>query len=120
MYSLLGQINLIKSMEGSSPAREIQPPSLEDPETRSGVLYDHQIQVVADGAYYYQPSLLPPGFRFVPKDEELIRYYLLPFLRGYSFRPYIDIHHVDIYKYNPEQLAGLPPSSLNIYPSSHF
>ncbi|CAA7060482.1 unnamed protein product [Microthlaspi erraticum] len=94
-------------MEGSSPAREIQPPSPEDPEARSVVLYDHQIQVVADAAAYcYQPFLLPPGFRFVPNDDELIRCYLLPFLRGYPFLPCIDIHHVDIYKYNPEELAA--------------
>ncbi|VVB05894.1 unnamed protein product [Arabis nemorensis] len=86
----------------------LQPPSLghpntvDDPETAP---FDHQIGVADVAFNYYNPLVLPPGFRFVPKDEELIFYYLYPFLHGYSL-PNVDIHHVNIYNYNPTQLAA--------------
>lgn len=47
---------------------------------------------------------LPPGFRFHPTDEELVRYYLK---KKVLRKPYFDaIAQVDIYKHKPSDLKG--------------
>ncbi|CAH8268833.1 unnamed protein product [Arabidopsis lyrata] len=52
------------------------------------------------------PFVFPPGYRFVPNDEELILHYLKPFSQGNkcSFLN-VPINHVNIYESNPQQLS---------------
>ncbi|KAI9098410.1 hypothetical protein K1719_025035 [Acacia pycnantha] len=49
------------------------------------------------------PTSLPPGFRFHPTDEELVRYYLRRKVSGKSFR-FDPIAVIDIYKSEPWDL----------------
>lgn len=59
-------------------------------------------------------SSLAPGFRFHPTDEELVSYYLKRKVCGKPFR-FDAISDVDVYKTEPWDLPGLPPSlSLSI------
>ena len=52
-------------------------------------------------------SLVPPGFRFHPTDEELVDYYLRK--KVASNRIEIDfIKDIDLYKIEPWDLQGLP------------
>uniref|UniRef100_A0A8I7BCD7 NAC domain-containing protein n=1 Tax=Hordeum vulgare subsp. vulgare TaxID=112509 RepID=A0A8I7BCD7_HORVV len=48
----------------------------------------------------------PPGFRFKPSDEELIRYYLLPKLQGREYVPNRAIIEHNVYQCHPDQLTG--------------
>jgi hypothetical protein len=48
---------------------------------------------------------LPPGYRFCPYDDELIRDYLKPKVFEEPV-PLNQINDVNIYRYNPESLAG--------------
>lgn len=60
---------------------------------------------------------LPPGFRFHPTDEELIVYYL----RNQALSqpcPAPIIPELNIYKYDPWELPGSPPSPIIIPPIS--
>ncbi|KAJ8560638.1 hypothetical protein K7X08_022498 [Anisodus acutangulus] len=49
---------------------------------------------------------LPPGFRFVPTDVELLQYYLLRKVNGQFIYPGI-IHEADVYERNPFHLPGM-------------
>lgn len=51
------------------------------------------------------PLYLPPGYRFHPEDDELIRFYLLPKVRNMPLE-YNHIKEVNLYDYNPEDLTG--------------
>ncbi|KAJ6372407.1 hypothetical protein OIU76_026826 [Salix suchowensis] len=46
----------------------------------------------------------PPGYRFKPKDQELILYYLLNKIKNRPL-PSNGIHEVTLYRYNPETLT---------------
>lgn len=48
---------------------------------------------------------LPPGYRFCPTEEELVLNYLLPKINNISPKPH-PIHDVDLYRHNPDYLAG--------------
>ena len=51
-------------------------------------------------------SVVPPGFRFHPTEEELIEFYLRRKVDGKRFN--IDlIAFVDLYRYDPWELPGL-------------
>ncbi|KAJ6435509.1 hypothetical protein OIU84_000660 [Salix udensis] len=52
-----------------------------------------------------QEDKYPPGYRFKPKDQELILYYLLNKIKNRPL-PSNGIHEVTLYKYNPETLTG--------------
>ncbi|KAK4838164.1 hypothetical protein QYF36_011574 [Acer negundo] len=52
---------------------------------------------------------LPPGYRFVPSDSELIVDYLMKKLKNWSL-PHDIIIDTNIYKYNPWDLAGMHES----------
>ncbi|KAJ4842339.1 hypothetical protein Tsubulata_044606 [Turnera subulata] len=46
---------------------------------------------------------LPRGYRFIPTDFQLIRYYLLPRIMGEQL-PCSIIKDIELYKYDPDQL----------------
>ncbi|CAI9765737.1 unnamed protein product [Fraxinus pennsylvanica] len=48
---------------------------------------------------------LPPGFRFVPRDDELIDDYLIKKIRNEKL-PRNKINVLNLYEFNPEQLAN--------------
>ncbi|KAF7080303.1 hypothetical protein CFC21_084403 [Triticum aestivum] len=48
----------------------------------------------------------PPGFRFRPSDDELIRYYLLPKLQGRGHAPNRAIIEHNVYQCHPDELTG--------------
>jgi hypothetical protein len=48
---------------------------------------------------------LPPGFRFHPTDEEIIRSYLLPKFENYKFSPDA-VGEVDLNSCEPRDLPG--------------
>ncbi|CAH2063963.1 unnamed protein product [Thlaspi arvense] len=53
-----------------------------------------------------KPIVFPPGFKFVPTDEDLIFHYLKPFVRNSKIPPpNVPIHLVNIYESNPERLS---------------
>ncbi|KAJ6731598.1 putative proteinC TRANSCRIPTION FACTOR 29-LIKE [Salix purpurea] len=52
-----------------------------------------------------QEDKYPPGYRFKPKDQELILYYLLNKIKNRPL-PSNGIHEVTLYRYNPETLTG--------------
>ncbi|KAM3243589.1 hypothetical protein ACQJBY_055500 [Aegilops geniculata] len=49
----------------------------------------------------------PPGFRFRPSDDELIRYYLLPKLQGRGHAPNRAIIEHNVYQCHPDELVGM-------------
>lgn len=49
---------------------------------------------------------LPPGFKFLPEDYELIKYYLQAKLNGRPI-PCDQIHDVNVYNYDPQELNGM-------------
>jgi len=51
-------------------------------------------------------SSFPPGYEFNPSDSTLVFHYLLPMIDGGTPSANM-IHRVNIYKYNPNQLAGM-------------
>ncbi|KAK9075602.1 hypothetical protein SSX86_003928 [Deinandra increscens subsp. villosa] len=51
------------------------------------------------------PTLLPPGFRFQPTDEELVMYYLRRKACGKPF-PFQVVMEIDVYKSEPWEVAG--------------
>jgi hypothetical protein len=57
---------------------------------------------------------LPPGYRFCPYDDELVRDYLMPKVFD---KPLPENHIIDsnIYLHNPEFLAGNSCSSSSIF-----
>ncbi|EYU45740.1 hypothetical protein MIMGU_mgv1a021075mg, partial [Erythranthe guttata] len=57
-----------------------------------------------ESAYQY-----PPGYRFAPKDEELITEYLVKKINNQPI-PIDDIRVVDFYKYNPDTYSGKYPT----------
>lgn len=56
-----------------------------------------------DGQFIFIP---PPGFRFRPSDDELIRYYLLPKLQGRGHAPNRAIIEHNVYQCHPDELVG--------------
>ncbi|KAB1225565.1 NAC transcription factor 29 [Morella rubra] len=52
---------------------------------------------------------IPPEFRFVPTDEELVLYYLLPKLKNFPLPAY-PIPEVNLYGHSPDYFAGSPPN----------
>ncbi|KAF9662649.1 hypothetical protein SADUNF_Sadunf18G0076200 [Salix dunnii] len=52
-----------------------------------------------------QEDEYPPGYRFKPKDQELILHYLLNKIQNRPL-PSNGIHEVTLYRYNPETLTG--------------
>ncbi|KAL0714585.1 hypothetical protein Bca4012_021564 [Brassica carinata] len=53
-----------------------------------------------------KPTVFPPGYKFVPSEEDLIVHYLKPFLRSNKNPPpNVPIHRVNIYESNPERLS---------------
>ena len=53
----------------------------------------------------YWPPPYPPGVRFTPTDEELVKYYLTPKVRRQKL-PYDSFIEDDLYQYHPQELAG--------------
>lgn len=49
-------------------------------------------------------STHPPGFRFMPTDEELVEYYLLPRLQGRPHVPNDCIIEDNVYRCHPDEL----------------
>nr|AHJ79218.1 NAC domain protein NAC77 [Gossypium hirsutum] len=49
--------------------------------------------------------LLPPGYRFKPRDEELVNYYLRPKISGLPLPPN-RIREANLYGHDPETLTG--------------
>ncbi|CAE6201218.1 unnamed protein product [Arabidopsis arenosa] len=87
-----------KRKETCSPEPQTQPPS-ENPSSSS--LAADNMPPPSTLAY-----LLPPGYQFVPSDEQLIFCYLKPYLDGYkNVLLNVPIHLVNIYESNPEQLS---------------
>ena len=56
-------------------------------------------------------SSFPPGYRFNPRDEELVRYYLQKKIMDEPLPPN-KIMEVNLYRHNPETLAGNPDPNL--------
>lgn len=56
-------------------------------------------------------SSLPPGFRFHPKDEELIGYYMKRKAEGLEFELEV-IPEIDLYKFDPWELPGTKNSDI--------
>jgi hypothetical protein len=56
-------------------------------------------------------SVLPPGFRFHPTDEELVAHYLKRKATGRSLEEGV-IAEIDLYKFEPSELPGMLPLSL--------
>lgn len=53
-----------------------------------------------------RPTTFPPGYKFVPSEEDLIVHYLKPFLQNNKNPPpNVPIHRVNIYESNPERLS---------------
>ncbi|XP_073262269.1 uncharacterized protein [Populus alba] len=77
---------------------------LTNPVNNSSITYPSHAQLgvnpgLAQGDQY------PPGYRFKPRDQELISCYLLCKIRDRPL-PRNGIHEVTLYKYSPETLAG--------------
>ncbi|KAF9616841.1 hypothetical protein IFM89_032691 [Coptis chinensis] len=47
----------------------------------------------------------PPGYRFAPRDDELIEHYLMNKLSNLNLLPINNIKDVNIYKHNPQDLT---------------
>nr|AVG22568.1 NAC domain-containing protein 1a [Triticum aestivum] len=63
---------------------------------------------------------LPPGFRFHPRDEELVLDYLLHKLTGRRAYGGVDIVDVDLNKCEPWDLPGTYPSVPTSYVPTHL
>ena len=48
----------------------------------------------------------PPGFRFIPTEDEMIRYYLLPKLQGRAYVPNNAIIEDTVYQCHPDGLTS--------------
>lgn len=72
----------------------------ERPNNQSVVTYHRRS---TDGSYV--GVHLSPGFRFVPREEELIKDYLKMKINNQTAE-YIQICYVDVYKHTPEELAA--------------
>lgn len=105
--------------ERSSPERQTQPPKSQTQPPPSSRKHGGDIpssSSAADNFSSQKRIVFPPGFKFVPTDEDLIFHYLKPFLQGNkNSYPNVPIHRVNIYESNPEQL-----SSLSFFLSSLF
>lgn len=55
---------------------------------------------------------IPPGFRFIPTDEEILQYYLFRYVTGNYILPGI-IPLVDLYECDPDYLPGIITSTSN-------
>lgn len=62
---------------------------------------------------------LPPGYRFHPNDDELICGYLLPKMQNKPL-PWNHIKDVNLYDYNPEELAGLSIMGYVVFSFTSF
>nr|GMD71484.1 NAC transcription factor 29-like [Ipomoea batatas] len=58
--------------------------------------------------FHLPPFNFPPGYRFLPTDEELIVHYLKKKIMNYVL-PDNQIQEVNLYKYSPEELSGRYP-----------
>nr|GMD67422.1 NAC transcription factor 29-like [Ipomoea batatas] len=58
--------------------------------------------------FHLPPFNFPPGYRFLPTDEELILHYLKKRIMNYVL-PHNQIQEVNLYKYSPEELSGRYP-----------
>ncbi|XP_061951906.1 NAC domain-containing protein 55-like [Populus nigra] len=77
---------------------------LANPVNNSSITYPSHAQLGVNPGLV-QGDQYPPGYRFKPKDQELISCYLLCKIRNRPL-PRNGIHEVTLYKYNPETLAG--------------
>lgn len=77
---------------------------LANPVNNSSITYPSRAQLGVNPGLV-QGDQYPPGYRFKPKDQELISCYLLCKIRNRPL-PRNGIHEVTLYKYNPETLAG--------------
>lgn len=68
---------------------------------------------------YEDESLMPPGFRFHPTDEELITYYLLKKVLDSNFSC-AAISQVDLNKSEPWELPGKPTQLESTYLLFHL
>ncbi|KAL2538205.1 NAC domain-containing protein 67-like [Forsythia ovata] len=72
-------------------------------------LDDDYLSSLTDDEYF---ESLPPGFRFVPRDEELIVHYLIKKIRNEKL-PRNKINILNLYNFNPEQLSKYTSTRLN-------
>ncbi|EFH53817.1 predicted protein [Arabidopsis lyrata subsp. lyrata] len=87
-----------KRKERSSPEPQTQPPS---ENSSSSCLSADNLSPPSTMTY-----LLPPGFKFMPSDEQVIFCYLKPYLDGNkNVLLDVPIHLVNIYESNPQQLS---------------
>ncbi|KAF2618444.1 hypothetical protein F2Q68_00041629 [Brassica cretica] len=85
----------------SSPAESQQPPPPPPPSSTSSSAADS-----FSHAPRTKPTTFPPGYKFVPNEDDLIVHYLKPFLRSSKLPPSnVPIHRVNIYESNPERLS---------------
>lgn len=63
--------------------------------------------VTTDSCFGADDKEWPPGFRFHPTDEELVVYYLKRKICKKRLKLNI-IREVDVYKWDPEELPGMP------------
>ncbi|KAI4331765.1 hypothetical protein L6164_016722 [Bauhinia variegata] len=61
----------------------------------------------------------PPGFKFCPTDQELIYFYLRKKVNNENL-PTNPIKEVNIYLYNPEDLASKDRSFMMFFPSYYL
>ncbi|CAL9247305.1 unnamed protein product [Arabidopsis halleri] len=88
-----------KRKERPSPEPQTQPPS-ENPSSSSCLSADN-LSSPSTIAY-----ILPPGFKFVPSDEQVIFCYLKPYLDGNkTVLLDVPIHLVNLYESNPQLLS---------------
>ncbi|KAA3481880.1 NAC domain protein NAC77 [Gossypium australe] len=73
--------------------------------SNNGIFQDSMLkkQKEEEGEVYFR--LLPPGYRFKPRDDELVNYYLRLKLSGLPLPPNI-IREVNLYRYDPETLTA--------------
>ncbi|CAI9779645.1 unnamed protein product [Fraxinus pennsylvanica] len=71
--------------------------------------YDDYFSWLTDDEYF---GSLPPGFRFVPSEDELIHEYLNKKIRNEKLPPN-KINVLNLYEFNPEQLANYTPAREN-------
>ncbi|AEE79532.1 putative transcription factor NAM family [Arabidopsis thaliana] len=88
----------------SSPERLTQPPEL----PHNSDVPSSSSSSAADNFFSWSTKqfAFPPGYRFVPKDQELIFHYLKPFSQGNKCSLLnVPIHRVNIYESNPQHLS---------------